>query len=153
MQIRVLQPDELPALLALYRHLNDEEPPEPQAAQEAWDEALANPRSRYFGAYYSGALVSSCVITVIPNLTRGAQPYALIENVVTHAEHRGNGFGKAVLAAALQFAWDSHCYKVMLLTGRNDEAVYRFYESAGFSRHGKQAFIIRAANPADGLPR
>ncbi|MBK6004527.1 hypothetical protein JJB11_00365 [Ramlibacter ginsenosidimutans] len=35
------------------------------------------------------------------------------------------------------------CYKVMLQTGRLDEGTFRFYESAGFDRHGKQAFIAR----------
>jgi GNAT superfamily N-acetyltransferase len=144
MQIRAIRPEELAALLSLYRHLNAEDPPpQPEVAQAAWTEAMANPRCRYFGGYHDCALVSSCTITVIPNLTRNARPYALIENVVTHADHRTKGWGKAVLAAALAFAWDSGCYKVMLMTGRKDEAVYRFYESAGFSRHGKQAFIMR----------
>ena len=50
-------------------------------------------------------------------------------------------------AAALRFAWDSRCSKVMLMTGRKDEAVLRFYERAGCSRDAKQAFIAR---PADG---
>lgn len=34
-------------------------------------------------------------------------------------------------------------YKVMLLTGRKDAATLRFYEGAGFDRHGKQAFIAK----------
>jgi GNAT superfamily N-acetyltransferase len=90
-----------------------------------------------------GQLVSSCTITVIPNLTRGGRPYGLIENVVTHADHRGRGYARAVLQDALSFAWAQGCYKVMLMTGRKDEATLRFYESAGFDRHGKQAFIAR----------
>ena len=57
-----------------------------------------------------------CTVTVVPNLTRGCQPYGLIENVVTHAEHRQRGYGKAVLAEALALAWSQGCYKVMLMT-------------------------------------
>ena len=68
----------------------------------------------------------------------------LIENVVTHREHRNKGWGKAVLKHALAHAWSAGCYKVMLLTGRKEESVFRFYEGAGFSRHGKQAFVARA---------
>lgn len=34
-------------------------------------------------------------------------------------------------------------YKVMLLTGRKDEGTFKFYESAGFDRHTKQAFVAR----------
>lgn len=104
---------------------------------------MANPRCRYFGGYEGEYLVSCCTIMVIPNLTRGCRPYALVENVVTHKGYRNKGWGKAVLASALAHAWAENCYKVMLLTGRKDEAVYRFYERAGFSRHGKQAFVAK----------
>ena len=80
---------------------------------------------------------------MIPNLTRGGRPYGVIENVVTQAEHRACGFGKAVLAEALSAAWSQGCYKVMLMTGRKDEATFQFYESAGFDREAKQAFIAK----------
>ena len=48
-------------------------------------------------------------------------------------------------AKALEEAWAAHCYKVMLLTGRKDEATFRFYESVGFDRNGKQGFIAKPA--------
>lgn len=80
---------------------------------------------------------------VIPNLTRGGRPYGLIENVVTHADFRKRGIGKALLAHTLAYAWSVHCYKVMLMTGRKDEATLRFYEGAGFDRHSKQAFVAK----------
>jgi len=142
--VREIGRGELGALLALYPHLHGgDETPDAAVAQAAWDEAQANPRCCYFGGYAGDELVASCTITVIPNLTRGGRPYGVIENVVTHAAHRRRGWGQAVLAAALGFAESQRCYKVMLMTGRKDEAVYRFYESAGFDRHGKQAFVAR----------
>jgi GNAT superfamily N-acetyltransferase len=107
---------------------------------------MANPRSHYFGGFVDDVLVSSCALTVIPNLTRGCRPYGIIENVVTNANYQRRGYATALLTAALTHAWSNNCYKVMLLTGRKDEATLRFYEAAGFDRHGKQAFI---AKPAD----
>jgi ribosomal protein S18 acetylase RimI-like enzyme len=103
MHVREIAPDELTAVLALYEHLHDgdEPPPDASTAERTWSEAVANPRIRYFGGYETSALVSCCTITVVPNLTRGCRPYAVIENVVTHREHRNVGWGKAVLAAAL----------------------------------------------------
>jgi GNAT superfamily N-acetyltransferase len=56
---------------------------------------------------------------------------------------RSQGHGKAVLATALSHAWSVGCYKVMLLTGRKDQATFEFYEAAGFDRHEKQAFIAK----------
>jgi GNAT superfamily N-acetyltransferase len=143
--VRELQAHELPQILALYEHLHrsDEPPPAPASAAAVWAEAMSNPRCRYFGGFEGKELLSSCTIMVIPNLTRGCRPYALIENVVTHRQHRNKGWGTAVLHQALGFAWEQGCYKVMLLTGSMEESVFQFYEGAGFSRHGKQAFVAR----------
>ncbi|MDR2209541.1 MAG: GNAT family N-acetyltransferase [Azoarcus sp.] len=147
MNIRELQSHELPSLLVLYAHLHEYDDPLPSGAtvEAVWSEALANPRIKYFGGFASGILVTSCTLTVIPNLTRACRPYGVIENVVTHAAHRGHGWGKAVLSHALAEAWHQRCYKVMLLTGRKDEATLRFYEQAGFDRHEKQAFVAKPA--------
>lgn len=145
MQIRDLDARDLDDLLALYHHLHDADDPLPErgVVEAVWRELLASPRHAYLGGFVDGALVASCTLTVIPNLTRGCRPYGVIENVVTHAAHRKRGHGKALLAHALARAWSQGCYKVMLLTGRKDEATLRFYEGAGFDRHGKQAFVAK----------
>ncbi len=145
MNIREIQSHELQSLLSLYAHLHehDDPPASAEAAEAVWSEALANPRIKYFGGFASDSLVSSCTLTVVPNLTRACRPYGVIENVVTHAMHRRRGWGKAVLAHALGEAWRQNCYKVMLLTGRKDKATMRFYELAGFDRHDKQAFVAK----------
>lgn len=146
MQIRTIQTHELESLLSLYSHLHtgDEPPPDPAVRDAAWQEAMSNPRCRYFGAYIDGQLVATCTLMVVPNLTHACHPYGIIENVVTHAGFRKRGLGQAVLAHALEYAWSQQCYKVMLQTGRKDEATLRFYESAGFDRYGKQAFVVKA---------
>jgi len=151
MNIRELQPQELQPLLRLYTHLHEHDDPLPpiSAIEAVWAEALANPRIKYFGGFAEADLVSSCTLTVIPNLTRACRPYGLIENVVTHAAHRGQGWGKALLAQALAEAWKQGCYKVMLLTGRKDEGTLQFYEQAGFDRHGKQAFVAKPTDVGD----
>jgi hypothetical protein len=50
-----------------------------------------------------------------------------------------------VLAQALSHAWSVNCHKVMLLTGSKSEVTFKFYESAGFDRYEKQAFIAHPA--------
>ena len=151
MEVHQVGASELKDLLALYKYLHDADDPLPNAAtvEAVWQELLGNPRYKYFGGYVGGKLIASCALTVVPNLTRGCRPYGVIENVVTHADHRKQGHGKAVLAEALSFAWSQGCYKVMLMTGRSDPAVLAFYESCGFVR-GKTAFQIR--QPPDQPP-
>ena len=143
--IRELDRSELPSLLELYEHLHSVDDPLPavEVVEAIWDEIQRSPGVKYYGAFVDGALVSSCSLVLIPNLTRGCRPYAVIEQVVTNTDYRRRGLGKAVLQHALAAAWSAGCYKVMLLTGRKDEGVYRFYESAGFDRNAKQAFLAR----------
>ena len=88
------------------------------------------------------ALVTSCTLVVVPNLTRGGLPYALIENVVTGASHRKRGYGAAVLKHAIAETWKHDCYKVMLLTGSKNPATLKFYSDVGFKQN-KTGFQIR----------
>lgn len=90
--------------------------------------------SGIFVGEYDGAVVASCVLIVVPNLTRGARPFGLIENVVTHRNFRGRGFGKLVLAEACEAAWQGDCYKVMLLAGSTSPETINFYLGAGFEQ-------------------
>ena len=106
-----------------------------------WSRIESDPNLFCFGAFEGDALVATCTLAVVPNLTQGCRPFGVIENVVTRPDRRRRGYGRAVLRHALAHAWDRGCYKVMLMTGRRNEATYRFYESAGFDRHAKQAFV------------
>jgi predicted GNAT family acetyltransferase len=147
MRIRQLQLGDLEDLLALYKHLHSSDSPVPAKAvtQSVWGELMSSANYRYYGAFVDERLVSSCTLTVIPNLTRSCQPYGVIENVVTHLDHRRRGYATALLRAALSDAWTAQCYKVMLLSGRKDEGTFRFYEAAGFDRNEKQAFVAKPA--------
>ncbi|MDV2480660.1 GNAT family N-acetyltransferase [Methanoculleus sp. Wushi-C6] len=134
--------EDLDAVLSLYTHMHDaDEEAGDHALRKAWQEILADPRTRLFILEYGGVPVSTCVLHILPNLTRGARPYGLIENVVTHREHRNRGFGTALLAHVLDHAWEQGCYKVMLLTGRQDPNVFRLYEKAGFVRGVKEGLV------------
>ena len=142
MTVREAAAGELNALLALYLHLHEDRVPEDTAPFErAWAQIMADDNHHIVVCELEGEIVSSCVCAVIPNLTRGARPYALIENVVTRADCRGRGFASACLNRAVEIARDANCYKVMLLTGAKEEATLNFYRRAGFNSADKTAFI------------
>ena len=143
--IRPAAAHDLEGLIVLYRHLNPADPALDRAtAEERLSAILAQPGMTLFIGFAGNLAAATVTLIVVPNLTRAGAPYALIENVVTHPDWQNRGHGKQLLAHALSYAWSQRCYKVMLLTGRKEESVLRFYESAGFDRHGKQAFIARA---------
>jgi GNAT superfamily N-acetyltransferase len=142
---RHINPHELDALLELNRHLHVTDAPLPDAGtvQKVWRETLSDPKMHCLVGETDGKVVASCILMVVPNLTRGTRSYALIENVVTHADYRQKGVGSGLLKYAMHVAWDAGCYKVMLMTGRQRDEVFRFYEKAGFRRGGKTAFEAR----------
>ncbi len=149
--IRTVRRDELSALLELYKHLHPLDAPLPDAVEleQVWSEIVDDAKLYCLVGEWEGKLIASCTLVLVPNLTRGARPYGLIENVVTHSEYRHLGIGTRLLQHALQIAWDKNCYKVMLLTGSKREATLRFYEQAGFQRGIKTGFIaIRENQPA-----
>ncbi len=152
MEIREVKEMELSKLLDLYSHLHasDDPLPERQVVETIWREISDNSNLKYFGVVINGRLISSCTLSIIPNLTRGCRPYGVIENVVTHIDFRRRGYGKKLIEYALKYAWKRNCYKVMLLTGRTNEETYRLYESVGFDRHAKQAFLAKPQGAEQG---
>lgn len=135
LSIRHAVEKDLEALLELYTHLAEGNAPYRLAqARETFARFLRYEGSAIVLGETEELPVASCTVVVVPNLTRGCKPYALIENVVTHRLYRGCGFGKAVLDFATHHAWKQGCYKAMLLSGSQDPNILGFYQSAGFEQ-------------------
>jgi GNAT superfamily N-acetyltransferase len=134
---------DLAAVLALLAQLNpDDAALEPGLAEATWREILVRPGVETWLAEAGGAVVACLTLVVVPNLSRGARPYALIENVVTDAAHRGRRVGRTLMDAAVSRAWALGAYKVMLMTGSKKESTLGFYRAGGFT-DDKTAFQIR----------
>jgi GNAT superfamily N-acetyltransferase len=134
---------DLAGLLVLYHHLNPADPPlDGATAGERFAAMLAQPGMTVFVGFAGKLAAATVTLIVVPNLTRGGAPYALIENVVTHADHRKKGYAAAVIGRAVEEAWKAGCYKVMLLTGSKNPATLRFYENCSFVQD-KTGYQIR----------
>ena len=142
MKIREINIDELSELLELYAHLHEQSVLEnSNHLQKTWNTICKDENHHIIVCEVNGQIVSSCVCVIIPNLTRNIRPYALIENVVTHADYRNNGYATACLNYARGLAVRSNCYKIMLLTGSKDDSTLNFYKKAGYNCTDKTAFI------------
>jgi GNAT superfamily N-acetyltransferase len=141
--IRPAAADDLQGLLALYRHLNSTDRPlAPELAEERFAAIMAQPGMTVLIGFAGEAPAATVTLIIVPNLTRNGASYALIENVVTHADHRRHGYAGKVIGHAIEEAWKAGCYKVMLLTGSKDPATHRFYENCGFLQD-KTGYQIR----------
>lgn len=140
--IREAKFEDLAQVLELYLHLHETAvPKESEDLRRAWTKIMSDGDHHLIVCEEAGKIVSSCVCVIIPNLTRGVRPYAFVENVVTHADHRGKGYATACLDYARELAQRENCYKMMLLTGSKSTETLDFYRSAGYNSTDKTAFI------------
>ncbi|WP_347490615.1 GNAT family N-acetyltransferase [Desulfoscipio sp. XC116] len=142
MRIRQINEKDLCGLLELYTRLHNNSLPEMgKDLQELWSEIVHDKNHHIIVAVDDSKIVSSCVLIIVPNLTHGQKPYALIENVITNELHRGQGLASDCLEYAGQIAKQHGCYKIMLMTGSKKESTLNFYRRAGYNSEDKTAFV------------
>ena len=131
--IRFAEEHDFEGIMNLLRQLNPDDPVINDGRDKViFERILKQSNLRILIQEENGKIISTCYLNIIPNLTRDASPYAVIENVVTDAEFRNQGFGKKMMVFALESAWKAECYKVMLQTGSKKESTHKFYASCGF---------------------
>lgn len=103
--IRELGYDDLDRLLSLYeqfRHDDDPDAFERGLLERTWKEICGSDSVLHLGYFEGDRLRAAAHAALTPNLTRGARPYAVIENVVTDEAVRRRGHGSAVMRALIE---------------------------------------------------
>ncbi len=140
--VREIKENERDELLALYLCLHEKFMPETtERLKNTWETILKDNDYHIIVNEVGNKIVSSCTCVIIPNLTRGVRPYALIENVVTHEDYRNKGYATECLDHAKKIAENDNCYKMMLLTGSKEVSTLEFYRNAGYNNSDKTAFV------------
>ena len=147
MMIRKASAADAQALKTLYfEHLTNY-PPKEEQDMTKWEyllEKFAQDDNMYLLVLEeNGTVVSSIQMAIIESLTHNARPFAVIENVVTHFEHRNRGYASALLEKASEIAKQKGCYKISLETGSNKESTLNFYRKNGFEIDAKHACLKR----------
>lgn len=136
--------DDFTSILRLYRQLHPADPAVTDGSDRAvFGEILAAENLHVFVLEDEGGLIATTYLNVIPNLTRSASPYGVVENVVVDETRRGAGVGKQIMTGTLQRAWADGCYKVMLSTGSREQSTHAFYRACGFMGGEKTAYVAR----------
>ena len=144
LQVRLARPGDFDAVLALYAQLHPDDGATPrERSRTVFEHILSQPHLELIVAQAKDAVIGTCYLNIIANLSRAASPYGVLENVVVDQRIRGQGIGQAIVAFALARAWQAGCYKVMLQTGSRRESTHGFYRSCGFSADDKFAFVAR----------
>ena len=123
---------ELLAQLSLDAPREDPAPPPPETYRSAFREIEADPRQRLLVVEAQGRVLATATLIVIPNLSHGGRPYAIVENVVVDAASRSSGHGELLLRHVIEEARRAGCYKLSLTSNKRRKDAHRFYERLGF---------------------
>lgn len=142
MKIELLQRDDIQSLIKVYAFLNSDDPENvTDLCRCSAEQFFENPSFlRCFVIKRNNDVIASATLNIIPNLTRGGLPYALIENVITHPGFRKLGMGKLLMDHCKAEAIEAGCYKIMLLSSSDRPSSHLFYENTGFDSSSKKAF-------------
>ena len=141
LMIREAQAADLDRLLELYSVLFGKSILEKnEETVRIWNHIMTDSMHHVIVAEDDGKLVSTCTCVIIPNLTYDQRPYAVVENIVTHSDHRAQGYATACLQQAQRVAEDANCYKISLATQSKLESTHKFYEKLGYDKDDMTAF-------------
>jgi len=143
--IRQATEEDIPRILELYRELaittSEVElswSPSPDDYRRVLAEICAAPGHELLVAEDQGQVVGTMVLLIVPNLSHGACPWALVENLVIGHEQRRRGLGRLLMDYAMARARDAGCCRIVLSSDKRRHEAHRFYRSLGFqaSAHG-----------------
>ena len=136
--------NDLHAILNLFEQAEVSAPATPfERAQQVWTSTLAQQGVFVFVSNAGTRIAATCMLITAPNLLRKGRKHGFIENVVTDNAFQRQGYGKAVINAALDMAWRENCFHVMLQSGRKDPGVHQFYEVCGFESGLRTAYVAK----------
>lgn len=147
MNIRKAKASDAEALKILYFEHLTRFPPQEEQDMALWMSKL-NKFEKDENMYLlvletNDTVVASVQMAIIDSLTHNVSPFAIVENVVTHADYRNRGYASALLAKATEIAKEKGCYKMSLETGSNKESTLNFYRNNGFEIDKKHSCLKR----------
>jgi len=148
--VRAAAEEDIPRILELYRELaittSQAELSQSSSmddCRQVFAEFRAMPGYELLVAEDEGAVVGTMVLLIVPNLSHGALPWALVENMVVDDRYQRRGIGKLLMNYTIARAKDAGCYKIQLSSNKRRKEAHKFYRSLGFetSAHGFRMYL------------
>ena len=120
-------------ILELYEQLTEEvQDLSPEMVNRVFTEIDSSPRQELLVAEHEGLVVGTLFVQITPNLSHGARPWAVLENMVVDIRYRRQGTGRLLIEYAFARCREVGCYKVQLLSHKKRLGAHQFYRSLGF---------------------
>jgi N-acetylglutamate synthase-like GNAT family acetyltransferase len=140
--IRLATEEDLPGILELYNKLHTDIN-KVELSQVDFDsqhdyrrifaEICAVPGHQLLVVEYNGEFVATMVLIIMPNLSYGGRPWAIMDNLILRRGYGGLGFGRMLLKYAKSQAEKMDCYKIDFIVRKNlPPEAYRHFRLFGF---------------------
>jgi len=148
--VRLATQDDVTRILELYRELAITtsqaelgQSPSPADCRRVFEEISAAPGHALLVAEYQGEVVGTMVLLIVPNLSHGVLPWAMVENLVIDRRYQRRGLGRLLMEHAIARAKEAGCYRLALSSDKRRREAHRFYHSLGFqpSAHGFRLYF------------
>lgn len=159
--IREATEADLPRLVELLFQLSqtgeiaEREPHSPTAAElRALKRIGSLPGSSVLVLEAGGQVEGTVTLYVVPNISHGRRPFAIVENVVVDERCRGRGFGQILMDEAEARARAASCYKIALTSNQKRNDAHRFYSRLGYrqTHHGYTKYFDLLAGSQPSSP-
>ncbi|MBI2381378.1 MAG: GNAT family N-acetyltransferase [Gammaproteobacteria bacterium] len=137
--IRLAQAQDASALASLYTQLTLD--PKIHILPERLTALRDQPHTRIYVAEHGGGVVGTLLLNLCTDIMYGAQPFAVLENLVVAEHARSLGIGKRLMAAAEMECQKRDCSKILLSSSAQRLDAHRFFEACGFSGSLKRGFV------------
>ncbi|MBI2749785.1 MAG: GNAT family N-acetyltransferase [Burkholderiales bacterium] len=137
--IRKANPSDAQRIAELYQQLVNN--PAVSVQPERIAQVSTDRNAALFVCEYRGQVHACASVSLCADVMFGAQPFAVVENVIVSDEVRHRGLGTALLRHIEAFCLDHDCSKIMLLSSNQRDQAHRFFEGAGFSGSTKRGFV------------
>lgn len=104
-------------------------------SRETLEKQLNDDSCQVLVAILDGIIIGTCTIYYI-DVTAHGRPYAFLEGLVIHEDHRGNGHGTIFFKKCMEIAKEKGCYKMLFTSGMDRKKAHKFYEKLGFKKWG-----------------
>ena len=148
--VRAAADGDIPRILELYQELvitTSQVELKPSVSiddyQRVFTEIQDMPGYEFLVVEDDGAVAGTMVLLIVPNLSHGALPWALVENMVVDPRYRRQGLGRLLMDYAITRAREAGCYKITLSSNKKRPEAHQFYRSSGFddSAHGFRMYF------------
>src|SRR5438309_1456736 len=137
--IREATEQDFPRLAALFFQLSalgeipdTERHPFGDGERSALEVMESTPHARCLVLEVDGRVEGTVGLYVLPNLSHGGRPFAVVESVVVDQAARGSGYGRLLMEHAEACAREAGCYKIGLASNRKRDEAHSFYARLGY---------------------